>query len=105
MALAHADPADARREYLNRNPLARHVEPAMEVRIVRDQLLHALVRAVDVLGITAQRDPAERANAAAEQRTDVSWNEPWEIERVGDAFVIGFLADVVAVIEGRDPHG
>ena len=89
---------------LEGDPLARHVEPAVEVRIVGDQLLHALVGAVDVLGIAAQRGPAERADAAAEQRADVGWDEAGEVEGVGDALVLGFLADVVAVIEGRDAH-
>ena len=101
VALAEADPADARRQALEGDPLARHVEPAVEVRIVGDQLLHALVGAVDVLGIARQRDPAERADAAAEQRPDIGGDEAGEVERVGDAHVLGFLADVVAIVEGR----
>ena len=40
VALAEADPADARGQALEGDPLARHVEPAVEVRIVGDQLLH-----------------------------------------------------------------
>ena len=66
VALAETDPADARRQSLEGDALARHVEPAMEVRVVWDQLLHALVGAVNVLGIAAQRSPAERADPAAE---------------------------------------
>ena len=53
VALAEADPADARRQALEGDPLARHVEPAVEVRVVGDQLLHPLVGLVDVLGIAA----------------------------------------------------
>ena len=60
VALAEADPADARRQPLKGDPLARHVEPAVEVRIVGDQLLHSLVGAVDVLGIAA--DSAAQRN-------------------------------------------
>ena len=59
---------------------------------------------VDVLGIAAQRRPAERADAAAEQRADVGRNEARKIEGVGDALVVGFLADVIAVIEGGHAH-
>ena len=85
VALAEADPADARRKSLEGDPLTRHVEPAVEVRIVGDQLLHPLVGAVDVLGVAAKRGPAERTDAAAEQRADVGGNEPGEVERVRDA--------------------
>ena len=105
VALAEADPADARRQALEGDALARHVEPAVEVRIVGDQLLHPLVGLVDVLGIARQRGPAERADAAAEERADVGGDEAGEVEGVGDAVVKGFLADVVAIVEGRNAHG
>src|SRR4029078_6618327 len=81
-----------------------HVERAVKVRVVGDQLFDALVSLVDVLGIAAERDPAERADAAAEERADVSGDEAGEVEGVGNALLIGFLADVVAVIEGRHAH-
>ena len=74
----------------------------MQVRIVRDQLLHLGVGAVDVLGIAGQRRPAERPDAAAEQRPDVGGHEAGECEGVLDALVERDLADVVAVVEGRD---
>ena len=99
--LAEADPADPRRQALEGDPLARHVEPAVEVRVVGDQLLHLRVGAVDVLGIARQRAPAERADAAAEERPDIGRHEAGEIEGVGDALVLGDLADVVAIVEGR----
>src|ERR1700754_1471145 len=51
VTLAQADPADARRQSLEADPLARHVQPAMQVRIVRDQFLYLRVGLVDVLGI------------------------------------------------------
>jgi hypothetical protein len=40
VAVAEADPADPRRQALEGDALARHVEPAVQVRIVGDQLLH-----------------------------------------------------------------
>ena len=104
VALAEADPADARGQALEGDPLARHVEPAVEVRVVGDQLLHLGVGLVDVLGIARQRGPAERADAAAEQRPDIGGDEAGEVEGVGDALVEGFLADVVAIVEGRNAH-
>ena len=40
MPLAQPQPADARRQALERDALARHVEPAVQVRVVREELLH-----------------------------------------------------------------
>ena len=104
VALAEPDPADPRGEALEGDPLARHVEPAVEMGIVGDQFLHALVGLVDVLGIAAQRDPAERADTATEEWADIGRDETGEVERVGDAGVERFLADVVAIIEGGHAH-
>src|SRR3546814_18708884 len=39
MAVAEADPADARRQALKGDALAGHVEPAVQVRVVGNQLL------------------------------------------------------------------
>ena len=79
-----------------------HVEPVVEVRVAGHQLLHLGVGAIDVLGIARQRGPAERADAAAEQRADVGRHEAREVEGVGHALVLGHLADVVAVVDGGD---
>ena len=55
VALAEADPADPRGQALEGDPLARHVEPAVEVRIVGDQFLH--------LGVGLGRCPRDRPTA------------------------------------------
>ena len=60
----------------------RHVEPAVQVRVVREELLHLRVGLADVVRIARQRDPAERPLAAAEQRPDVRRHEAREVERV-----------------------
>ena len=102
VALAEADPADPRGEALEGDALARHVEPGVQVRVVGDQLLHLGVGAVDVLGVARERRPAERADAAAEERADVGGDEAGEGEGVLQPLFLGHLADVVAVVEGRD---
>ena len=102
VALAEADPADARGQALEGDALARHVEPVVQVRVVGDQLLHLGVGAVDVLGVARERRPAERADAAAEERADVGRHEAREGEGVGEALLQRHLADVVAVVDGRD---
>ncbi len=98
--LAEADPADARRQALELDTLARHVEPVMQMRVVGDQLLHLGVGAIDILRLARQRGPAERPYTAAEQRPDVGRHETRESEGVGHALVQRHLADIVAVIEG-----
>ena len=98
VALAEPDPADPCRQALEADAGARHVEPAVQVRVVGDQFPHPGIRAVDVLRIAAQRRPAEGADAAAEQRADIGGHEAWEAEGAGQPFLLRHLPDVVAVI-------
>ena len=60
----------------------------MQMRVVRHQLLHLGVGPVDVLGVARQRRPAERADAAAEQRADIGGHEAGEVEGVGHALLL-----------------
>ena len=101
MALAQADPADAGRQALECYALARHVEPVVQVLIVGDQFLDLGVCPVDILRVTGQRAPAERADALAEQRPDIGGHEAGKGEGVFKTLVLGHLADIVAVIERR----
>ncbi|MNT02225.1 hypothetical protein D3C72_1367140 [compost metagenome] len=105
MAVAQADPADARRQALEGDPLARHVQPAVQAGVVREEFLHRRIRLADVLGITRQGGPAERADPAAEQRADIGGDEAGEVEGVLHASVKGDLTDVVAIVDGGDTHG
>src|SRR6202042_1853173 len=75
MALTQTHPADPRRQSLKFDALARHVEPAVQMWIIGNELLHLLVGAVDILGVPRERNPAERADAAAEERPDVRRHE------------------------------
>ena len=103
-ALAQTDPADTCRQPLERDALAGHVQPAVQVGVVRDQFLDLGVGLVDVLGVAGQRRPAERADTAAEQWADVSRDETGEVEGIAHALFLGHLADVVAIVEGRHAH-
>ena len=51
--LAVAQPADPRRQALERNALAGHRQPALEIRLVGEQLEQRPVGPVDVLRIAA----------------------------------------------------
>src|ERR1700730_10349209 len=105
MPLSQTDPANARRQSLEVNLRARHVEPVMQMRIVRDQLLDLRVGFVDVFGISGQCGPAKWTYTAAEKRSDVFGHETGEIEGTADAGVERHLPDIVAVIEDRQTHG
>ena len=105
VAQAKAHPADTRRQALKVDPLACHIEPVVQVGVVGNQLLDLGVGLVDVLGIAAQRHPAERPDAFAEQRAHVRRHETGKVEGVLAAVVERHLADVVAVIKSRDALG
>src|SRR5207244_5241470 len=102
MSFAESEPANPRGETLERNPLARQVEPAMQMSVRGEERLHLAIGLVNVLRIAGERDPATRSLALAEQRPDIRRNEAGKIEGVRDAFVVGDLPDIVAVVERRD---
>src|ERR1700691_3497718 len=105
MALPEADPADSRRQPLKLDSRASHVEPAMKMRIVRDQLSDLRIGFVDVLGIAGEGGPTERSDAAAEQRPYVLGHESRNIEGSRHALIERHLTNVVAVVEHRQTHG
>src|SRR3546814_18334818 len=80
--------ADARGQALELDAFAGHVEPVVQVLVVGDQFLDLGVGLVDVLGVAAERDPAERADAAAEQRAHVGRDEAGKVEGVDRQSVV-----------------
>ena len=101
-ALTQADPADARRQALKADALAGHVQPVVQMGIVRDQFFDLGVGFVNVFGLTRQRDPTEGADTSAEQRADIRGYKARKVESVFDANIFGHLTNVIAVIEGRN---
>src|SRR5580698_8539324 len=99
MALTQTHPADPRRQSLKFDALARHVEPAVQMRIIGNELLDFLVRAVDILGIARESAPAERSDAAAEERPDVCRHETRKRKGILHSRIEGHLANVVAVVK------
>ena len=99
MPLAVAQPADPRRKSLEGNAFAGQPDPACEGFVLREQFQHRAVGGGDVLGVTRQRSPAERAVALAEQRTDVCGHEAREVERALAATEFRLAAQGVAVVE------
>src|SRR5437016_2410063 len=98
--LALAEPADACRQSLERDPLLRQRDPAAQRLVLRKQLEHEAIGAAQLARLARQRHPAEGALPLAEQRPDVLRDEAGDLERVGDPGVARLAADVVAVVEG-----
>ena len=103
--LAQADPADACRQALEADALARHVQPAVQVRVVGEQLLHFGIGLANVLGVAAERDPAERPHTTAEQRTHIGGHKAGVVKSVGHPKIFRHLAQVVAIVHRGDAHG
>ena len=99
VALAVAQPADPGRQPLEGDLLAGAAHPLLEAVVVREQVHHRAVGRVDVLRVTGERHPAERALALAEQRPDVRRDEAREVEGPVVAALPGLVADRVAVVE------
>ena len=104
IAVAQSDPADARRQALEADALARHVEPVDADACRPAAALSPSRRSCRCLPDRPRARPAERPDAAAEQRADIGGHKARKIERVGHAFVLRHLADVVAVIDGGNAH-
>ena len=80
--LAVAEPADARRQPLDRHLLGGQAQPALEPGVVGEELGQRGVDARDVGGVAGQRRHPERSPALAEERPDEGGHEAGEVERV-----------------------
>jgi len=67
--------------------------------IFREKFRDGFIRAVDIFWVTGERHPAEWSFAFAEERADIGWHKPREVESVLHAGVKSALADVVAIVE------
>src|SRR3954453_19054319 len=79
-ALPIAQPADACRESLERNPRLGHLEPPSQARVIGEQLEDRAVRPPDVLWVARERRPAEWSPALAELRPDEGRHEARVVE-------------------------
>src|SRR5260221_6403637 len=95
-ALSIAQPADARRQTLKLDALARQVDPAAENAVLREKLQHQIVGNGDVCRVAGKGHPAERPSPFAEQRTDISRNKAGKIVSVLHTALEREGADIVA---------
>ena len=98
-ALAVANPADARGQPLEVDPLAGRLDPAHQGVVIRELLDHRAVGYGDVVRIARQSHPAERTLAFAEERTDVGGNESLKVECSSAPAQLRFRPQAVAVVE------
>ena len=99
MTLAEAHPADTCGQPLESNALARHIQPVVQMRIIRNQLFDLRISLVNIFGISRQRHPAERADTATKQRAHVGRDKAGKIEGIRQALFFRNLPDIIAVIE------
>ena len=100
-AFAVTEPANACRQALELDAIARQTQPAIQRLVVRKKFEREIIGLPNVLGFTRECDPAKRAFAFTEKRANVFGHEAGNLERILTARIEGHLADVVAVIEGN----
>ena len=98
VALAEPEPADARGQPLERNPLAGELDPRPQ-RVGADDLHDDVLAPAQVLRIAGERDPAERADAAREDRPDVRRDEARDRAGLLDPVRGGLGTHAVSVLE------
>jgi hypothetical protein len=102
-ALAIAQPADAGGQPLEGHFLAGHIQPAVQVFILREERFDGPIGGVDILRVAGKRHPAEGSLALAEQRADIGGDKAREVEGVFHAVIKGPLAQVIAVSNTSAP--
>ncbi|MMZ63288.1 hypothetical protein D1872_255340 [compost metagenome] len=69
--------------------------------ILRKVLQNDLICLPNILRVTRQSHPAKWALSFTKQGPDIGWYEAWKSKSIRDTFVIGDLANIVAVIKGN----
>jgi hypothetical protein len=93
------EPTNARRQSLKCNALARKLNPSTQLRILRKELEHELVRTRDIGGIAGERHPSERTLTFAKEGPHILGHEAGNPERVVDTGIERDGPNVVAVVE------
>src|SRR5205814_9435803 len=102
--LAISEPANARGQALEFDPLASEINPAAKNAVVRKKLQHQVVGGVNIRGLACKRNPSERTAALTKQRTNVCRYESGKIVGVLYAVLQRKGADIVAVIKRDRAH-
>ncbi len=84
---------------LELDALTRHGDPPPQMLVLREQLQDRLVGGGDVLRVTGEGGPPERAETLFELRPDVGRHETGKVEGTAVTRLSGFVANRVAVVE------
>ena len=99
MALAVSEPADPRRQPLERHPLTGQLDPAVQALVVGELFQGGAVGGGDIGRVTRESHPPERAPAFAELRADVGGQEARIVEGPVVSAKLGLGAQTVAIVE------
>src|SRR5215213_1656741 len=97
--LAVAEPANPSRQALEADLFSSAAQPLLQPIIIAKQIHDCPVGDLDVMRISGQRHPPERALTLTKQRPDISRYEAWKLKRAFIAAQPSLVANRVAVIE------
>ena len=100
--ISQSEPADTAGHALERNPVARHIQPLVQLWIIGNQFLDFFIGAEDILRIARQRCPAKRPYTPTEQRAHICGDKAGVVEGVINAGFLSHLANIVAVVDNRN---
>ncbi|CRZ62354.1 Uncharacterised protein [Vibrio cholerae] len=81
--------------------LTRHIQPVMQMWVVRDQLFDFLIGFVNVFRIARECRPTEGTYPFTEEWTNIGRHKTGEVERIGNTFFQRHLANVIAIVQRR----
>src|SRR5262249_12389188 len=90
---------NARGQTLKVDMLLGQVNPVGGQRVLGKRIQHHLIDRVDVPWLACQRDPAERPDAAREERPQIAGSEDVDAEGIVDALAMCLRTYVITVIK------
>jgi len=104
MPVTQANPTNPRWQSLECNTFTSHIEPAMQIFIIRKKRFHFCVGLANIIRVARQRDPAEWAFTSTEQGSNIRRDKARHIKRIFHTLIKSDLANVVAVINRGHAH-
>ena len=103
-ALAISEPADACRQALKLDALARQFNPASQAAILREKFEHQIVGDSDIRSLARKRNPPKRPASLAKKRTNIFRNESRKVVSILHATLKRERSNVVSVVKGDRSH-
>ena len=84
VTITEAQPADSARHSLEGNPFLRHIQPLMQLRVIRNQFFNLGIGTINVLRVSRKRSPAEGSDTSTEEWANVGGYEAGIIKGICD---------------------